>query len=193
MLFDRIMSSWLDWWPSLSQSSSIEWKRSCELVELSSFSTVSRCCGKFLSRMSLMNNHLWRELLLCNCPTNDVILHILFEFFSGVIQSIQTSGIHKSIIHDASMTHGVFPIEMFCCTVKSLKSFWLSKQSSKAAKYWPINWQSWNFETSEFGKCSGESFDPGMVNKVNFLFELFIVESWNAANPFENIVDHFTV
>ena len=37
------------------------------------------------------------------------------------------------------MTHCVFPIEMVCCM---LKSFWFSKQSSKALKSWPINWQS---------------------------------------------------
>ena len=44
-----------------------------------------------------------------------------------------------------------------------------------------------NFGTSDFGKSSGKSFDGRLVNKVNFLFELFIVESWNVSNPFEAI------
>ena len=44
-----------------------------------------------------------------------------------------------------------------------------------------------NFGTSDFGKSSGKSFDGRLVNKVNFLFELFIIESWNVANPFENV------
>ncbi len=48
-----------------------------------------------------------------------------------------------------------------------------------------------NFETFDFGKCFGESFDGGLMNKVNFLFELFIVESWNVANPLKNIVGHY--
>jgi hypothetical protein len=44
---------------------------------------------------------------------------------------------------------------------------------------------------SDFDKCSSRSIDGGRVNKVDFLFELFITESWNVANPFENIVDHY--
>ena len=47
-----------------------------------------------------------------------------------------------------------------------------------------------NFGTSNIGKSSGKGFDGGLVNKVNFLFELLIIESWNVANPFENVVGH---
>jgi len=41
-----------------------------------------------------------------------------------------------------------------------------------------------NFGKSGLGKYSGANFDGGLVNKVNFLFELFIVESRNVANSF---------
>ena len=50
-----------------------------------------------------------------------------------------------------------------------------------------------NFGTSDYGRSSGKSFDGGLVNKVNFLFELLFIESWNVANPFENVVEKLQV
>ena len=38
-----------------------------------------------------------------------------------------------------------------------------------------------NFGTSDFGKSSGKGFDGRLVNKVNFFFELLIIESRNVA------------